>query len=434
MRSLLLSRASRAAPRALPAARSLSASTGPTSPFLSPLFGLSESAAAVFSAAEAFAAAEIAPHAARWDAESHFPEEALRRAAAAGFATMWVSPDFGGGGMSRADSLPALEALAAACPSTAAFLSIHGMVAAMIDGAGSAEQKARYLPRLASMDLIASYCLTEPGAGSDAAALTTRAVLEPHGSAAGGPCYTLTGQKAFISGAGASGLYVVMARTGGAGPGGVSALLVDKDTPGLSFGANEVKMGWKCQPTRQVYFDGVRLPPSALLGREGGGFRMAMGALDGGRLSIGACSLGGADACLARALAHAATRQQFGRPLADNQAVAFALADMGMALFSARLALRAAAGAYDAGHPDARALCALAKAQATEKSLEVIDQALQLHGGYGYLSSTGVEKYLRDCRVRGPPCCARRAHAPARVASLPHHALSRTCNARRSPP
>ena len=373
--------------------RALSSSTSPSS-FISPYFGLSESAASVYAAAETFAAKEIAPHAGAWDERQEFPEAALRKAAEAGYAAMWVTPEYGGLGLSRSDSVPALEALAYACPSTAAYLSIHGMVAAMIDANGTAEQKQRYLPSLATMEKFASYCLTEPSAGSDAASLTTRAVKDASG---GG--YTLSGQKAFISGGGRSDVYVVMARTGGPGPSGVSAFLVDGDSPGLSFGANEKKMGWKCQPTRAVFFDAVRLPSSALLGGEGGGFKMAMTALDGGRLSIGACSLGAASACLDLAVRHTSERKQFGAPLVANQALQFMLADMAAALFSARLTLRSAAGAYDAAHPDTRALCALAKALATEKGLWVVDSALQLHGGYGYLSSTGVEKYLRDCRV-----------------------------------
>ena len=388
---------------------STGASAPSSVPFLSPLFGLTDTAASIYTAAEAFAAAEIAPHAAAWDEHSTFPEATLRKAAEAGFAAMWVSPEHGGLGLPRSDSLPALEALAAACPSTAAYLSIHGMVAAMIDAHGSPQQRAQYLPRLASMELFASYCLTEPGAGSDAAALTTRAVLEPAGGPAGGPCYVLSGQKAFISGAGASGVYLVMARTGGAGPSGISAFLVDGSTPGLSFGANEKKMGWKCQPTRAVFFDAVRVPASAMLGAPGVGFKMAMGALDGGRLSIGSASLGAAAACLDLARAHVAQRCQFGAPLASNQAIQFMLAEMGMELFSARTTLRTASSAYDAGHPDTRALCAMGKALATEKGLWVVDQALQLHGGYGYLSSTGVEKYLRDCRVSatsGRACAA----------------------------
>ena len=365
-------------------------STAPAD-FLHPTFGLSPAARDTYEAAKAFSDAEVAPHAARWDVEGTFPEAALRRAAASGFAAMWVREAHGGLGLPRADSLPALEAISEACPSTAAYLSIHGMVCSMIDRHGSETQRARLLPKLTSMEHFASYCLTEPGAGSDAASLTTRAV--PAGA---GGRFSLTGQKAFISGGGRSDVYVVMARSGGAGPGGVSAFVVEAGAPGLSFGANEKKLGWRNQPTAQVFFDGA---PGELLGAEGAGFKMAMAALDGGRLSIAACSLGAATHCFGAAREHVKTRKQFGAPLAANQALAFRVADMGATLFAARAAVRGAARWLDEGHPAARALCAQAKAQATEGCLRVIDDALGLHGGYGYLAEYGIEKIVRDLRV-----------------------------------
>jgi alkylation response protein AidB-like acyl-CoA dehydrogenase len=369
--------------------RFLSATSAPAD-FLHPTFGLSPTARDIYEAARAFSAAEVAPHAARWDAESVFPEAALRRAAACGFAAMWVREAHGGMGLPRADSLPALEAISEACPSTAAYLSIHGMVCAMIDRFGSEAQRTRLLPALVSMERFASYCLTEPGAGSDAASLATRA------APAGGGRFSLTGQKAFISGGGRSDVYVVMARSGGAGPGGVSAFVVEAGAPGLTFGANEKKLGWRNQPTAQVFFDGT---PAELLGAEGAGFKMAMAALDGGRLSIASCSLGAATHCFGAAREHVKTRTQFGAPLAANQALAFRVADMGATLFASRAAVRGAARWLDEGHPAARALCAQAKAQATEGCLRVIDDALGLHGGYGYLCATNVERYLRDARV-----------------------------------
>ena len=362
---------------------------------MSPLFGLTENQTLIYEAAKSFADAEVAPFAQQWDETSFFPEDALRRAASNGYAAMWVGEEFGGLGLSRSDSNPALEAIARACPSTSSYLSIHGMVAAMIDKFGTHEQRARLLPDLCTMKHFASYCLTEPGAGSDAASLTTRAVKD---KVTGG--YVLNGQKAFISGGGRSDVYLVMARTGGAGPSGVSAFVVEKGVPGLHFGANEKKMGWKNQPTRAVFFDNVALPPSSLLGGvEGSGFKMAMAGLDGGRLSIASCSLGGATACFEAAASYAHTRKQFGAPIFSNQAIAFLLADMSTKLFTARGVVRGASASYDARHPDSRQLCAMAKALATEDSLWVIDRALQIHGGYGYLSSTNIERYLRDCRV-----------------------------------
>jgi len=387
-----LSRASFAARAAARAPLARRASFSPAASFLEPTWGLTAEQASLYETAAAFAAREVAPHAAAWDEHSTFPEAALRAAGALGFASMWAAEAHGGSALSRADSLPVLEALARACPSFAAYLSIHGMVAAMVDAHGSPAQRARWGPPLASAAAFASYALTEPGAGSDAAALATRATRDA--AAPGG--WRLDGQKAFISGGGRSDVYVVMARSGGAGAGGVSAFLVERGARGLSYGANERKMGWKCQPTAAVFFDGA---PAELLGAEGAGFRMAMGALDGGRCSIGACSVGAAAAALDAARAHVATRAQFGAPLAANQAVAFAVADMGARVWAGRAAVRAAGAALDARAPGARALCALAKAAATEGGLAVVDAALQLHGGYGYLAATGVEKLLRDVRV-----------------------------------
>jgi alkylation response protein AidB-like acyl-CoA dehydrogenase len=390
--SALAQRAARRGAALAPAAARRGAAFAPAAAFLDPTAGLSADQAALYDAAHAFAQREVAPRAAAWDEASTFPEEALRAAAALGFASMWAAEEHGGSALSRADSLPVLEALARACPSFAAYLSIHGMVAKMIDAHGTPAQRARWGGALATASAFGSYCLTEPGAGSDAAALTTRAARDA--GAPGG--WALSGQKAFISGGGRSDVYVVMARSGGAGAGGVSAFLVERGARGLSYGANEKKMGWKCQPTAAVYFDGT---PAELLGVEGGGFKMAMAALDGGRLSIGACSVGAAAAALDAARAHVLTRSQFGAPLAAQQAVAFEVADMAAGVWAARAAVRAAGAALDAGAPGARAQCALAKAAATERALAVVDAALQLHGGYGYLQATGIEKLLRDVRV-----------------------------------
>ena len=368
-----------------------------SSSFLDARHGLSDSAIALYEASTKFAEAEVAPHAAKWDADSIFPESTLRSAASLGFASMWASEEFGGSGLTRCESLVVLEAFARACPSFAAYLSIHGMVAKVIDTHGSAAQRAQYGHPLASASAFASYCLTEPGAGSDAASLKTKATREKGSSTS----WRLDGQKAFISGGGRSDVYLVMARSGGPGASGLSAFLVDGKARGLSFGVNEKKMGWKCQPTAAVYFDGVA---ADMVGEEGAGFKIAMQALDGGRLSIAACSVGAASAALDAARAHVITREQFAKALASNQAVSFAIADMATDVFTARATLREAGKALDTGHPSARALCALAKALATERSLRVVDQALQLHGGYGYLSVTGIEKLLRDVRVPQKLC------------------------------
>jgi len=355
-------------------------------------FELSEDQRALQAAAQAFAAAELAPYSAQWDRERHFPVETLRQAAELGFAGVYLSEDVGGAGLSRLDASLIFEALAYGDVATTAYLTIHNMAAWMIDRFGDPELRARYLPRLTTMELVASYCLTEPGAGSDAAALTTTAARD-------GDSYVLNGAKAFISGGGTSDIYVVMARTGGAGAGGVSAFVVEADAPGLSFGARERKMGWNAQPTAQVNFDGVRVPASNRIGDEGEGFRFAMMGLDGGRLNIASCSLGGAALALDTAQAYLAERRQFGRPLRDFQALQFKLADMATELEAARLMVRRAAAALDAGRPDATKLCAMAKRFATDAGFHVANEALQLHGGYGYLADYPLERIVRDLRV-----------------------------------
>ena len=355
-------------------------------------FEFSEDQRALQAAAQAFAAAELAPHSARWDAESYFPTETLRQAAGLGFAGIYLSEDLGGSGLSRLDASLIFEALAYGDVAVTAYLTIHNMAAWMIDRFGGEDLRRRYVPRLCTMELIASYCLTEPGAGSDAAALATTARRQ-------GETYVLDGAKAFISGGGVSDLYVVMARTGGSGAGGVSAFVVEKGTPGLSFGARERKMGWNAQPTAQVNFDQVVIPAANRIGEEGEGFRFAMMGLDGGRLHIASCSLGGAALALDTAKAYLAERQQFGRPLKDFQALQFKLADMATELEAARLMVRRAAAALDAGRPDATKLCAMAKRFATDAGFMVANEALQLHGGYGYLADYPLERIVRDLRV-----------------------------------
>jgi hypothetical protein len=355
-------------------------------------FALSEDQRAIEDAARAFAAAELAPHAARWDEDKHFPVDVLRAAAGLGFAGVYVKEDVGGSALSRLDAVIVFEALAAGDVSTAAFLSIHNMASWMIDRFGADDLRRRYLPRLTSMELIASYCLTEPGAGSDAAALSTTARRE-------GETYVLDGTKAFISGAGTSDVYVVMARSGGPGAGGVSTFVVENGTPGLSFGAQERKLGWNSQPTAMVHFDQVVVPEANRIGDEGQGFRIAMAGLDGGRLNIAACSLGGAGFALETAKAYLETRKQFGRVLRDFQALQFRIADMATELEAARLMVRRAADALDAGDPQATKLCAMAKRFATDAGFDIANQALQLHGGYGYLKDYPLERIVRDLRV-----------------------------------
>ncbi|HMZ12898.1 MAG TPA: acyl-CoA dehydrogenase family protein [Mycobacterium sp.] len=345
--------------------------------------------------AGAFAAKRLAPHALEWDHDKHFPVEVLRESAELGMAAIYCAEDVGGSGLRRLDAVRIFEQLAYADPAIASFISIHNMCAWMIDTYGTADQRKSWVPRLASMEVIASYCLTEPGAGSDAAALRTRAVRD-------GDDYVLDGVKQFISGAGASDIYVVMARTGSDGPRGISAFLVEKGTAGLSFGANEEKMGWNAQPTAQVILEGVRVPADAMLGGaegEGGGFGIAMNGLNGGRLNIAACSLGGAQAAYEKAAGYLADRQAFGAALLDEPTIRFTLADMATALEASRLLLWRAASALDNDEPDKVALCAMAKRYVTDACFDVADQALQLHGGYGYLREYGIEKIVRDLRV-----------------------------------
>lgn len=355
-------------------------------------FELSEEQRSFQEVARDFAANEMAPFAAHWDEEHVFPEATLRKAAELGFAGIYVRDDVGGSGLTRLDAAVIFEELAAACPSTAAYLSIHNMAAWMIDRFGNDDQRRRWLPRLTSMQGFASYCLTEPGSGSDAASLKTRAERD-------GDHYVLNGSKAFISGGGRSDVYVVMVRTGGPGPKGISAVVVDKGTPGLSFGKQEHKLGWHSQPTSMVLFDDCRIPVANRLGEEGEGFRIAMMGLDGGRLNIGACSLGGAKAALAAARDYMLVRQQFGKKLAEFQALQFKLADMATELEGARLLLHKAAWSLDRKSPDATVLCAMAKRLATDVGFQVVNEALQLHGGYGYIREYPVERLLRDLRV-----------------------------------
>ena len=345
--------------------------------------------------AAAFAAKRLAPHALDWDRSKHFPVDVLRASAELGMAAIYCGEDVGGSGLRRLDAVRIFEQLAIADPVISAFISIHNMCAWMIDTYGTPEQRKSWVPRLASMELIASYCLTEPGAGSDAAALRTKAVRE-------GDHYVLDGVKQFISGAGVSDVYVVMARTGSEGPRGISAFIVEKGTPGLSFGSNEEKMGWNAQPTAQVILEGVRVPAEAMLGGsdgEGSGFGIAMSGLNGGRLNIAACSLGGGQAAYEKATSYLADRQAFGGTLLDEPTIRFALADMATALEASRLMLWRAASALDADDPDKVSLCAMAKLYVTDSCFEVADKALQLHGGYGYLREYGVEKIVRDLRV-----------------------------------
>ncbi len=355
-------------------------------------FALTDDQRAFRDAAAQFARERMAPFAARWDVEHTFPEDTLREAAGLGFAALYVAEDVGGSALSRLDAAIVFEELSAACASTAAYVSIHNMVAWMIDAFGSDAQRRRFLPDLAAMNAFASYCLTEPGAGSDAASLTTKARAVDGG-------YRLTGSKAFISGGGRSDLYLVMARTGGEGADGISAFLVPADTPGLAFGAQERKLGWHSQPTAQVMLDDAFVPAENRLGAEGQGFRMAMAGLDGGRVNIAACSLGPARACLDASLAHLRERRQFGRPLAEFQAVQFKLADMQTDLEAARLMVHKAAWLLDRREATATRQCAMAKRYATDVGFEVCNQALQLFGGYGYLMDYPIERFLRDVRV-----------------------------------
>ncbi len=355
-------------------------------------FELSEEQRAFQDTARDFAAEHFAPHAAEWDEQQIFPREQLRAAAALGFGGIYVREDVGGSGLGRLDAALIFEGLSTGCTSTAPYISIHNMAAWMIDAFGTDAQRRQWLPDLCTMAHCASYCLTEPSSGSDAASLRTRAVRD-------GDDYVLNGSKAFISGAGESDVYVCMVRTGGGGPKGISCIVVEKGTPGLSFGKKERKMGWNSQPTALVNFEDCRVPVANRLGEEGDGFKIAMSGLDGGRINIGACSLGGAQASLDRARSYMTERQQFGRPLADFQALQFKLADMATELEAARLMIRQAAWKLDRKDPDATMHCAMAKRLATDTGFRVVNEALQIHGGYGYLRDFPLERTLRDLRV-----------------------------------
>jgi len=355
-------------------------------------FTLSEEQQAFQATARAFARAQMMPYARDWDENEIFPVETLRQAAALGFGGIYVKEDVGGSALTRLDAALIFEELAQGCTSTAAYISIHNMAAWMIDAFGSAAVRKKFLPKLCSMEHFASYCLTESGAGSDAASLSTRARRE-------GDHYVLDGAKAFISGGGVSDIYVVMARTGEAGPRGISTIVVEKGTPGLSYGAQEKKLGWKSQPTTMVLFENCRVPAGNLVGKEGQGFKIAMAGLDGGRLNIGACSLGGAQFCLERTVAYMKERKQFGSRLADFQALQFRLADYATEIEAARLLLHRAAVAASESEPVATRLAAQAKRLATDTGFEVVNGCLQLHGGYGYLRDHPIERVLRDVRV-----------------------------------
>ncbi len=355
-------------------------------------FSLTQEQEAIAEMASAFAAEKLAPHALKWDETGYFPEDVVRSVGELGLAGIYVREDVGGSGLGRLDSTLIFEALAKGCPSIAAFISIHNMCAWMIDTFGSEEMRQRLLPAMCKMELLSSYCLTEPGSGSDAAALRTSARMD-------GATYVLNGSKAFISGAGKADLYIVMARTGKDGPGGISAIVVEAGTAGLSFGANERKMGWRAQPTAQVLFDDCTVPQANLLGEEGKGFRYAMAGLDGGRLNIAAAALGGAQAALDKSLAYVRERMAFGSPVSDFQATRFKLADMETSLQAARVFLRQAAFKLDSKDQDASMHCAMAKRFVTDVAFSVANDALQLLGGYGYLADYGIEKIVRDLRV-----------------------------------
>jgi alkylation response protein AidB-like acyl-CoA dehydrogenase len=355
-------------------------------------FALTDDQRAIQDAARAFAEAELAPHSAEWDETKHFPVDVMRHAAEMGFCGIYTGEEHGGMALGRVEAALIFEELSRGDVSTAAFISIHNMATWMIDSFGSADLRARYVPSLVTMEKIASYCLTEPGSGSDAAAMRTTARLD-------GDHYVLNGSKAFISGAGTSDVYVVMARTGEPGAKGISAFVVDLGTPGLSFGAQEKKMGWNSQPTAIVSFDDCRIPAANLLGKEGDGFRYAMMGLDGGRLNIAACSLGGARLALETAQDYVSTRKQFGKALAEFQNTQFKLADMATQLDACRLMVLRGAWAVDTGHPEKTKWCAMAKRFTTDACFQIADEALQLHGGYGYLKDYPLERIVRDLRV-----------------------------------
>ena len=355
-------------------------------------FDLTDDQREIQDLARKFTADRITPFAGEWDEKHIFPRATIKEAAALGFASIYVSEESGGINLGRLEAALIMEAMAYGCPSTSAFISIHNMASWMIDRFGSPQVKAKYLPDLISMETIASYCLTEPGSGSDAAALKTRAVLD-------GDHYVVTGTKQFISGAGENDVYVTMVRTGEDGPKGVSCLVIEKDMPGVSFGANERKLGWHSQPTRQVILEEVRVPVANRVGGEGEGFRIAMMGLDGGRLNIGACSLGGAQRCLDEAISYTRDRKQFGTAISDFQNTQFMLADMATELEAARALLYMAAAKVTANAPDKTKFAAMAKRLATDTGSSVVDRALQLHGGYGYLMDYPIERFWRDLRV-----------------------------------
>lgn len=356
------------------------------------MFTLDEDEKAIRDTAREFADEFLAPNALEWDEKKHFPVDVLRKAGPLGLGGIYVGEEFGGSGLRRLDAVRIFEQLSTGCPAVAAYISIHNMATWMIDAYGTREQRARWLPGLTSMELLGSYALTEPGVGSDAAALSTKAVRD-------GADYILNGAKQFISGAGANDVYVMMVRTGEDGARGISALIIPADTPGLSVGPNEKKMGWNAQPTRQVILEDARVPVANRLGEEGDGFRIAMNGLNGGRLNIAACSMGGAQAALDKTVPYLTERQAFGKPLVRNQALQFELADMRTELEAARTLLWRAAAALDADAPDKVELCAMAKRFATDVGFEVANKALQMHGGYGYLAEYGLEKIVRDLRV-----------------------------------
>lgn len=355
-------------------------------------FDLTDDQREIQDLARKFTADAITPHAAEWDEAHFFPRDTIKAAAELGFAAIYVSEEMGGIGLGRLEAALIMEAMAYGCPSTSAFISIHNMASWMIDRFGSQTVKDKYLPQLVGMDKIASYCLTEPGSGSDAAALKTKAVRD-------GDHYVVTGSKAFISGGGVNEVYVTMVRTGEDGPKGISCLVIEKDMEGVSFGANEKKLGWRSQPTAQVNFDAVRVPVENLVGGEGEGFRIAMMGLDGGRLNIGACSLGGAQRCLDESIRYTKERKQFGQPIAEFQNTQFMLADMATELEAARALLYTAAAKVTAGAPDKTRFAAMAKRFATDTGSKVVNDALQLHGGYGYLQDYPIERFWRDLRV-----------------------------------
>lgn len=359
---------------------------------LDPSLGLTKEQVAFQNLALDFARNEMAPHMRQWDAEEFFPVEVMRKAAALGFGGVTIREDVGGSGLSRVDCSVIYEALATGCVSTTAYMSIHNMCAWMIDEFGNSEQRIKYLPSLCSMERFASYCLTEPGAGSDAANISTRAVRD-------GDYYVLNGSKAFISGAGATDVYVVMCSTGQSGAKGISCFVVEAGTPGLSFGKKESKVGWNSQPTRMVVMENCCVPAANRIGSEGQGFTIAMKGLNGGRLSVASCSLGAAWAAMEHTSRHMKERKAFGQPLANFQYLQFKMADMATDLVASRVMVRTAASALHKGQPNAVSLCAMAKLFATDKCFAICNEALQLHGGYGYLKDYPVQQYMRDCRV-----------------------------------